>query len=204
MYKSKSIITLTLVAIMMFIALISNYIIINYQYFRINNLSKKLFSNTNNYNELSRKNKNLEYNIIYYDKLYQDLQEKSHEAENRLQELEDLQNEIINRLSLSIDNNIIEQRHLDSSPTTSLTELNNKIIKNILNYKALLNDFSNEKLTPSIKPAQGIISSLVGFRPNPITNHTEYHTGLDIAASIGTQVVATASGEVTFADYRNG
>lgn len=58
--------------------------------------------------------------------------------------------------------------------------------------------------TPSIRPAQGWISSLFGYRPNPFTGRTVLHAGIDVAANIGTPIVAPANGVVINAGYDDG
>jgi murein DD-endopeptidase MepM/ murein hydrolase activator NlpD len=54
--------------------------------------------------------------------------------------------------------------------------------------------------TPSIWPAHGWLSSMVGVRKDPITGGADYHAGLDISADPGSPVYATADGTVTMAN----
>lgn len=51
---------------------------------------------------------------------------------------------------------------------------------------------------PSIQPAEGSISSEFGFRLSPLEGKRSMHAGLDVGATIGTPIVATADGEVAF------
>jgi murein DD-endopeptidase MepM/ murein hydrolase activator NlpD len=56
--------------------------------------------------------------------------------------------------------------------------------------------------TPSIWPAHGWLSSLMGRRADPVTGGNDFHGGLDIAADKGQPVFATAAGVVDSAGYR--
>ncbi len=58
--------------------------------------------------------------------------------------------------------------------------------------------------TPSLWPAQGMISSPFGWRVSPITGRTSFHEGVDIAADYGTPIRATAKGVVTRSGYVSG
>jgi murein DD-endopeptidase MepM/ murein hydrolase activator NlpD len=51
---------------------------------------------------------------------------------------------------------------------------------------------------PSVMPVEGRIASEFGVRLNPITGKRHMHAGVDIAAELGTEVVAPADGEVSF------
>lgn len=58
--------------------------------------------------------------------------------------------------------------------------------------------------TPTVKPVQGWYTSRFGFRIDPFTGRTEYHSGLDIAAAPGTPVYAPADGVVSYVGYEPG
>ncbi len=52
--------------------------------------------------------------------------------------------------------------------------------------------------TPSIWPTQGWVTSPFGRRISPFTGQVDMHTGVDITGKIGTPIVATAKGSVSF------
>lgn len=52
-----------------------------------------------------------------------------------------------------------------------------------------------------IKPTSGRISSPFGYRTHPVTGSYTLHSGIDIAASSGTTVVASRNGKVVSAGY---
>lgn len=60
------------------------------------------------------------------------------------------------------------------------------------------------KDTPSIVPNPGHISSLFGWRRSPFGHGRDFHTGIDIAASSGTVIRATAPGVVVQAGWMGG
>lgn len=92
----------------------------------------------------------------------------------------------------------LEQKVLDSRLTLLESELNHQI--DSLNQ--LLDRLDEEKVlfqyTPSIWPLVGWVSSDFGMRRDPYTSEYVMHSGLDIAADMGSPIVAPAAGYVTF------
>lgn len=58
--------------------------------------------------------------------------------------------------------------------------------------------------TPSIMPTKGYLSRGFGNKTDPFTGLGQFHSGLDIANSIGTPVYAAANGKITLAGVSNG
>lgn len=57
---------------------------------------------------------------------------------------------------------------------------------------------------PSLWPVRGWVTSDFGSRRSPFTLAPDFHEGVDIAAALGTSIVAPADGIVTFAGYKGG
>ena len=75
-------------------------------------------------------------------------------------------------------------------------------------YLAELDEFFSENETllasvPSIKPAQGYVTSRFGFRRSP-AGSWQMHKGIDVAANYGTKVIAPADGFVEVVGYSSG
>lgn len=61
--------------------------------------------------------------------------------------------------------------------------------------------------TPNMWPTEGHITSLFGYRFDPMRSHDgtgEYHQGVDIANSADTMIYATADGTVRYASWSHG
>jgi murein DD-endopeptidase MepM/ murein hydrolase activator NlpD len=73
-------------------------------------------------------------------------------------------------------------------------------------FKELMGYFEERKYirdhTPSITPVHGWFVSGFGYRLDPFTGSVKMHEGIDIAAPIGTPIVAPANGMVMFVEDR--
>ena len=83
-----------------------------------------------------------------------------------------------------------------------LLELTGSMQKDMSSLRSSAMQYRNRiDHTPSIEPVKGTIKSGFGNRPHPILRVTRLHEGVDIAASRGTPIVATADGVVTKAGW---
>ncbi len=71
-------------------------------------------------------------------------------------------------------------------------------------HSLLQNQTSLLSATPSIKPLDGWISSGFGYRISPWTGKRQIHEGIDIAARMGSEVIASADGVIVFAGIKPG
>ncbi|MDR0823248.1 MAG: M23 family metallopeptidase [Endomicrobium sp.] len=75
-------------------------------------------------------------------------------------------------------------------------------------YSEVILHIKQERLlfmaTPRGWPAEGVLTSRFGFRQNPFFNTRDFHSGLDIANALNTNVVATANGKVVFSGWQSG
>jgi len=93
--------------------------------------------------------------------------------------------------------------------TTMLDELAHQIKDRERQLSVLESLISTRNLSQQIVPggrpvAQGWISSYYGHRADPFTGRKAFHRGVDFAAPVGAEVVAVASGVVTYAKERFG
>ncbi len=63
-------------------------------------------------------------------------------------------------------------------------------------------ELERKRATTFIMPTSGRISSGYGNRLHPITKKYAFHSGIDIANSKGTSILASRNGKVTFAGYK--
>lgn len=69
----------------------------------------------------------------------------------------------------------------------------------------LINRTLQEQTLPGGRPIKGgWISSLFGYRTDPMTGKREFHEGIDFAGKMGTPVMAVAAGIITWAGPRYG
>lgn len=101
-------------------------------------------------------------------------------------------------ISQKSDENLnLEALEINSQLDSKIDEMN-KLIKEVEERLKYLEAY------PDRWPTYGRISSYYGWRTHPIYKNKDFHTGIDIANSYGTSIVASGSGKVTYSGYKNG
>ncbi|MBN2781026.1 MAG: peptidoglycan DD-metalloendopeptidase family protein, partial [Candidatus Marinimicrobia bacterium] len=159
-------------------------------------------------------------------KTVEDLRAELQMAEAYLDSMVELNNTIrlyadMPQHDLSIDNLGIGGRvqMADPASTKNVVEeleanvefLGTKVSVELENYKNLYADIQKYKkrlqYIPAITPLKTdsyYISSNYGYRIDPFTEETKYHSGIDLAANRGTPVHASGNGKVIYASYSYG
>jgi murein DD-endopeptidase MepM/ murein hydrolase activator NlpD len=89
-----------------------------------------------------------------------------------------------------------------------LTQLQGAALKEETSLQTLIEYFEDKRSlyasTPAAWPVRGWITSPFGNRVSPINSKLQFHEGIDIAAQIGTPVLAPADGVVVKAGFESG
>ncbi len=89
-----------------------------------------------------------------------------------------------------------------------LTQLQGAASKEETSLQILIEYFEDKRslyaATPAVWPVRGWVTSPFGNRISPLNGKIQFHEGIDIAAQIGTPVVAPADGVVVKAGFESG
>ncbi len=98
-----------------------------------------------------------------------------------------------------------KENNLDQQLSLLLLELNDKL-QQLDVIAALYNDERYVKqVTPRGKPAErGWVSSYYGKRKDPFSGKSSFHKGIDVAAKADSNIIATATGIVSWSGKRSG
>ncbi|MBM7614848.1 M23 family metallopeptidase [Alkaliphilus hydrothermalis] len=149
------------------------------------------------------------------------LKNRSAEIENKLLALNELQNKVLNMVGLEeaavssitpptflISRSDARNSNSEETLDEDLSSLNNLIEQQTNSMEKLVVDVEKQlkyiDSLPNLRPATGRLSSPYGYRISPISRRREFHSGIDIANTTNTDIVAAGSGIVTFSGYNGG
>jgi murein DD-endopeptidase MepM/ murein hydrolase activator NlpD len=122
--------------------------------------------------------------------------------------LKKAENEFKRLFSLGSKEKVLENIHTSDSGSIDIENLKQQIRKTIENVGEIRDYLHIQRdiyiSTPKGLPVDGNISSYYGERKHPMSGEKEFHTGLDITASPGDPVRATADGIVSFSGWSGG
>jgi septal ring factor EnvC (AmiA/AmiB activator) len=138
---------------------------------------------------------------------YQHLQQETKQHDHQMASLESLAGEISASYGINQPGAANSEMPMDDdfagdkNVKESIDEFN--FLKSA-NYSHIYHHYANKwqsNIEPTIWPLVGSIRSPFGGRSDPFSGEGAFHTGIDLAASIGTNVHVTADGTVEAAGY---
>lgn len=192
--------------------------IVKQQNIEISNLMKKNDNYLSELTMLENKTKNIITQLESLNNFKNMIYEKVNKSTNNSSQINSNEIEYYEYSSGSSSNNILSyQGGGENQDFSKLAQNLNKTVDSS-NYK--VNDEYKElqdldqyvediipylEAYPSILPTKGKLTSKMGWRRNPFyPSRDEFHTGIDIAVDIGTDILATGNGTVIFSNYNQG
>jgi len=146
---------------------------------------------------------------------YQAMKKKLNYYSNQFSELKvtmsalkNAENEFRKLFSLGSKEKVLENLDTSGSGSIDMENIRQEIEKTIKEVSEINNYLRLQKdiylATPKGIPVEGAITSPYGKREHPMSGDEDFHTGLDISASPGNSVRATADGIVSFSGWNSG
>lgn len=141
-----------------------------------------------------------------------------YELENKIRNMVGLESNensnstpVTSRAINSISNSLSEEEFydlVDLTDDSSVDTITSLIDSEKENYDEFIKEVEKQlkylESVPDKWPVMGRITSKFGYRRHPISNRRHFHKGLDIANTSGTDIVAAASGIVTYSGWNGG
>ena len=193
-----------------FILLTIVFIDVNFKYqknLKLEDTEKAAFINI-----LEEKNKLKDSELTHLKLLNEQLYEKTIEVEEKLTEINTLQKRLEKIADIKSPSrggpaiNYINIQDVDHKE--EMTIMGEVLEDKRLELEAFIDDlevqFEYLETVPDFMPTTGKLTSKFGNRVDPYNRRIQFHQGIDIANSSGTNIVSAGKGTVTFSDYKSG
>lgn len=197
--------TLTLISSLLIVSLVWMIKTNTYQ----NQLKKDSEEKTSIILSLEEENKNKKEELANLHSQTMKLREKTEEVENKLDEIDKLQRRLERMANMESpsrsgrggrDDIILELD--DLTPNAEMDIMKDLLEDKKLELENFIIDleaqFDYLESVPDLMPTNGRLTSKFGNRRDPFTRRIQFHQGIDIANSSGTEIKAAAKGKVTF------
>ena len=162
--------------------------------------------------KLEGSNRNKELELTNLKRLNFELSKTSTDVEKKLTEIGILQRKLEKMAAIkspsrgSPRNNYIslEDINQDEEMNIMIEVLDDKKLELEAFIEELQVQFEYLETVPDLMPTKGKLTSKFGNRSDPFTRRIQFHQGIDIANSRGTDILASARGTVSFAGYKGG
>ncbi len=162
--------------------------------------------------DLEEENKKKEEELANLKSQTEILRQKTNEVENKLLEIDRLQRRLEKMAGIdspSRGGDISRDIHTSTlSPDEEMDVIADVLIDKKLELENFIEDleaqFDYLEAMPDLMPTSGRVTSKFGYRRNPFGRGTQFHSGIDIANSSGTNIKSAGKGVVTFAGVNSG
>lgn len=162
--------------------------------------------------ELEESNKNKDLELASLKSLNEELYKKTAEVEEKLTKIDELQRkleQIADIKSPSRGGTINRDVHLEGiNPEKEMDIIGEVLEDKTIELEAFIEglevQFEYLESVPDLIPTSGRLTSKFGNRRDPFSRRIQFHQGIDLANSKGTNIISSGKGVVTFSGYNGG